>query len=520
MSLLDRFAILFETDSAEASQEVDELNKKLKDTDKNANDAVDSMDDASDSADEMGFNFAEAAKSAATLIATFVAFDAIKDRITETALLTDTIGKLTQTEGLNIIQMDAWGAAAERNGGSASAFQASVIGLNDQLSEIQFGGGQQIIQTLAMMGVSAFNSNGQIRDTFSLLESLAGVFEGMSARRSASLGRRLGLDQGTILLLQQGRVGVQQLVEQQERLGAATEESYLAAANFNDAQDNLNRTLTSVWQTINTAILPILTDLLDGVRNVIQWMRENEDFTIGFFIAIGTAITAVALPAITSLVGAIAGIAAPFALPIAAIASLATGFALLFEDVKAYIDGNSSLIGDLANKYEWFGTVVDGLIDVFKNLWKGIEQLFDFGQLLVENPKEALVKMKQSFIKVFTDIWDYVKDLFDFDAFLNRWTENFTTMFNIFGDDEDGQRISENTLRAIQISNIYGANPLNTYTPSIAGATNVYNSNNFAFSNSISAKGVTPEQVDRQLTDEFGRQVATAGNMLDDGISY
>lgn len=520
MALLDKFLILFETDSAESSQEVDELNKKLKDTEKNANDAIDSMDDASDSANEMGFNFAEAAKSAATLIATFVAFDAIKDRITETALLTDTIGKLTQTEGLNIIQMDAWGAAAERNGGSASAFQASVIGLNDQLSEIQFGGGQQIIQTLAMMGVSAFNSNGQIRDTFSLLESLAGVFEGMSARRSASLGRRLGLDQGTILLLQQGRVGVQQLVEQQERLGAATEESYLAAANFNDAQDNLNRTLTSVWQTINTAILPILTDLLDGIRNVIQWMRENEDFTIGFFIAIGTAITAVALPAITSLVGAIAGIAAPFALPIAAIASLATGFALLFEDVKAYIEGNSSLIGDLANKYEWFGTVVDGLIDVFKNLWKGIEQLFDFGQLLVENPKEALAKMKQSFINVFTDIWDFVKDLFDFDAFLNRWTENFTTMFNIFGDDEDGQRISENTLRAIQISNIYGANPLNTYTPNIAGGTNVYNSNNFAFSNSISAKGVTPEQVDRQLTDEFGRQVATAGNMLDDGISY
>lgn len=522
MSLLDRFAILFETDSGDATSDVDALNKKLKDTEQNANNAVDGMDDASESANEMGLNFSEAAKSATALIATFVAFDSIKSAITETALMTDMLGKLTTTMGFSIQQMDAWGAAAERNGGSAAAFQSSVIGIQDQLSEIQFGGGQQVIQTLAMMGVSAFNSNGQLKDTFSLLESVAGVFEGMSARQSASFGRRLGLDQGTILLLQQGRVGVQQLVEQQERLGSATEDAYLAAADFNDAQDNLNRSFDSIWQTINARILPVFTSFLNGITDIITWMRENEDFTVGFFIAIGTAITAVALPAIASLIGSISAIAAPFALPVAAIAGLAAGFALLFEDVKAYIEGNSSLIGDLAAKYEWFGAIVDGLIEGFKMFWDDLNALFDWTVLFAQNPVEAINIAVTKFKQEFTDLWNWIKQLFDFSFLSEKFTGAFDSVkgFFGFGDSEDVSRITANTERAMQISNIYGANPLNAYTPNIYGGNTVHNQNSFSFSNQITARGVTPEQVRGELSDEFGRQLAAASNMLDDGVSY
>lgn len=522
MSLLDKFTILFDTDSSEASESVDDLNKKLGDTKDKANEAVDGMDDASDSANEMSFNFAEAAKSATALIATFVAFDAIKDTITQTALMTDELGKLTSTMGFNIKQMDAWGAAAERNGGSASSFQASVVGLQDQLSDIQFGGGQQIIQDLAMMGVSAFNSNGQLKDTFSLLESVAGVFEGMSARQSASFGRRLGLDQGTILLLQQGRVGVQQLVEQQERLGSATEESYLAAADFNDAQDNLNRSLTSIWQTINTAILPIFTSFLNGVTDIVNWMRDNKDFTIGFFIAIGTAITAVALPAITSLVGAIAGIAAPFAIPVAAVAALAAGFALLFEDVKAYIEGNDSLIGDLAKKYEWFGFIVEGLVEGFKNLWEDLKDLFDWSLLLVSNPSEAINVMTSKMKQELSDLWGWIKSLFDFSFLSDAVSSAFGGVkdFFGFGDEERMQRLITNTEIAMQVSSVYSANPLNSYNPYMQPSSNTYNNNNISFNNQISAKGVTPEEVRGEFSNEFGRQLTSASNMLDDGVDY
>ena len=44
----------------------------------------------------------------------------------------------------------------------------------------------------------------------------------------------------------------------------------------------------------------------------------------------------------------------PFLLIGAAIAAVGVAFALLYEDVVAYLGGQESYIGDLAEKYEWF----------------------------------------------------------------------------------------------------------------------------------------------------------------------
>lgn len=540
MSLLDRFAILFETDSSEAASEVDGLNKKLGETEREANKATKSMDAQAKVTELLEENFNSAAKSAMKLFASYVALKTIKDSIIQTAQLDDAIGKLTTTMGFNTQKMDAWGAAAELNGGSAAEFQATIVGLQDQLSDIQFGGGQKIIQDLSRMGVSAFNSNGQIKDTFDLLTDVSGVFEDMNAQQSAAFGKKLGLDQGTILLLQQGRVGVQQLVEQQEKLGGVTRESYLAAADFSDAQFNLNRTLTSVWQTINTAILPVLTKMIESITDVILWLRENKDFTIGFFIAFGSAITAIALPAIKALVVAVAGMVAPFAAPVAAVLGLAAAFALLFEDVKAYINGNSSLIGDLAKKYEWFGKIVDGLIAGFKLFWEDLNALFDWTLLFATNPVEAINVAISKLKQEFSDLWSFIVGLFNFsfisDA-LGGVLEPIKSMFDFgvsdklsgagnwfkslvgFGDDDSMSQTMAATERAMSVMNVYADNPLNSTSNSYGGAM-VQNQNQFMFNNTITAKGANPEQIKSEITEEWVRQLVAAGNMLDDGVSY
>ncbi|WVH05605.1 hypothetical protein KKJFFJLC_00062 [Vibrio phage vB_VpaS_PGB] len=89
------------------------------------------------------------------------------------------------------------------------------------------------------------------------------------------------------------------------------------------------------------------------------------------------------------------------------------------------------------------------------------------------------------------------------------------------GGNVSREEMEANQARVANITSTYTQNPLNSMPAQSMGAGNtIYNSNSFAFSNQISAQGVTPEQVDRQLNDEFGRQVATAGNMIDDGVSY
>ena len=514
--LLDKFLLLFETDASDAGKDVKGLKKELGETTKGAHQAANSMDNAGKSADGMAINLADAAKSAASLLASFLAFDAIYEQITMTANYTDQLGKLAETYGLNIQKIDAWGAAVGRSGGSAQAFQRNIVNMQTQLDDIQFGGGTEIITTLSMMGVSAFDAQGRIKDTTNILKDLSGVFEGMSKRKSASLGQRLGLDQGTILLLQQGRDSIDQLVSRQEMLANATEDSYLAAANFNDANNDMKRGFLGVFQVINTAILPVLTDFINGVTGVVVWMRKNEEFTVGFFLAIAAVLTKMLIPAVHSLATGFAALSWPIVL----VGALAAAFALLYEDVKAYINGNESLLGDLAKKYNWFKTILDGFIAGVKELWNDLNALFDWTLLLFKNPTEAMAMAKDKLWQELRDLWEMIKSLFDFSSLFDGIdiSGKFKGWFGL-GDEETSKAI-ENSRNIASTASLYGTNPLNTqnsYT-TMYGSRNVYNTNNMSFNNNIEARGVTSEDVERVFTDQFGNQLVMAGGMIDDGI--
>ncbi len=480
MSLLDKFLILFETDSSEAGDDVDKLNKKLDETEDSANDAVDSMDVAAESAGDLGVSFSDAATKAAGFIGAFVAIESVIRTSVAVAQQTDKLGKLAETYGLNIEQLDAWGAAVERNGGNAQEFQNAVVGMQTQLDQIQFGGGAEIVKTLGMMGVSATNANGEIKSTFDILTELSGTMEGMSASKAASIGQVLGLDQGTILMLQQGKKSIQDLVEQQTLLGGATNESYKASADFNDSVDNMDRAFTGLWQTINAAILPIFTSLTDGISDLIMWFRDNKEFSVAFFTAIAAAITGVLFPAIMSLTAA----AAPWLAIGAAVVGVSVAIAALVEDIYAFTQGQKSLTGDFVN---WITEGLDEAKAMFNEFISWLKSMFDL-DFIGERISDAL---------------SGVKDFFG------------------LGDDEQRNGIMANTNMGLAMAGMYNTSPMNTAgQPSAFGNRNVYNTNSFSFNNQIEAKGVTPEQVSGQMSNEFGRQISSAAAEFDDGVDY
>lgn len=509
MSMLESFLILFETDSKESAKEVDGLNKKLDETETSANDAVKGMDSASDSSGAMSASFVDAAKSAGGLIAAFMSVSAISNLIVDVASLDDHVGKMSETLDLNMQKLDTWGAAAEINGGSADSFRASVVGIATQLEDINFGGGTEILETFARMGINARNANGEARDTFDILTDVSNVFKGMSEGRSAALGRRLGLDQGTILMLQQGRYNMSELVAQQGELGGATEESYKASADFSDALANMGRSARGFVQDGNSKFLPLLTNIAKSLTSVIQWFRENEEFATGFFIAIGSAITMFALPPMIQLAVATTAATWPFILIGTAIGAAAVAIGMFYEDVKAYLGGQESLIGNLAKKYEWFGKVVDHVVQDIKDTWELLNDVFDWSKVLVDDPSAALDILKTKFL----ELWEYVKNIFDF-SFI---ADSMTGLKDFFGFGE-GSELAMQTERAGYITGMYNANPLNQQTYSYAYGGNSYNTNTVHMNNSINASGATQEQVNTALNDGLREQMATAAGQLSDGI--
>jgi len=401
MSLLTTFGILFETDAEKAKREIDEVDQSLSSTEKTANDTADSFDELGGAVDESADSFLGLSEGLVSAAAGLVVVTGLFAGITSQAMATDEIGKFSNAIGVNVKDVGAWGEAVKRAGGDVSSFMGSLESLTDQLTDIELTGGGEASQIFARLGVDAVGAGGKVKSAFEVLPELADSFQKLSKTESFAFGKKLGLDQGTILLLQQGRIAVEELVLKQKQLGVATKEDAAAAAEFNDALADSQQTFANLFTSAGTTILPLLTSMMKGFDAITIWMGNNKTLVSGFFIGAAAAISFVYLPAILSAATATLVAMAPFLLIGAAIAAVGIAFAILFEDVVAYIGGQESFIGDLAKKYEWFGRVVDAVISAVKFV---IKELSEFVGEMFLNMGDAADTLKNVFSFVFGDI--------------------------------------------------------------------------------------------------------------------
>lgn len=477
MALLDTFAILFQTDAKKAADDVENLNENLDDTQKSADDATGSMDGFNESTTESSVSIAGMTKTVGGLIASFIALDAVADGVIENAAAVDEIGKFAQVTGESIVEIDAWGEAVARNGGSAQAFRGTLESLSTSLADISLTGGGEAAETLARLGINAFDAGGKVKSAFAILPDLADSFQQLSTAQSFQFGKKLGLDQGTILLLQQGREAVDQLVQRQKSLGAATKDTYNASAIFNDQLDDTKRAFGSLSTEATTALLPALTEALKLLENGVQWVRENQSLVEGFFLGVAGVITAVYLPAIASAAAATLVAIAPFVAIGAAIAAVGTAVAIVYEDITAWVNGSSSAIGDLLGSFEDFkASVFEIFDDISKKFTGWLDDFKEFGKS--------------------------VDDFFG------------------FGDDKDFN-VSANSQQAVDLIGSYNANPLNAgpaFNSSSFMSTSTYNLN--LGGTTVNANGLTPEQATQVVGDSFSNQINMAYGAVDDGVDY
>lgn len=457
MSLLNTFAILFETDAKKAVEDIGDLDKVLKDTEEAASSTADEMDNFGNSSDGTATSVSGLVRSMAGLAAAYITVGTVSSNILGNAFDVDRIGKFSETMGESITEIDNWGAAVERKGGSADAFRGAVEGLNTSLADIQINGGGEAITTLAMLGVNATDASGKIKSAFDVLPEISDAFQNLSEHESFSFGKKLGLDQGTILLLQQGRVAVEDLVDRQGRLGGVTEEGYQAAAKFNAQWNDTKRVFNSLWMSANSTILPALEKVLIGVQNLSIWVKENKDLVVGFFGAVAGVLTAVYLPVMIKVATATLAAIAPFIAIAAAITAVSVAIAIVYEDFKAWTSGTSSLLGDLFGEFE-----------DFKN------KVLDVGRA----------------------IGDFFKT-------------------GLFGSD-----ISvENTQKATQTIGRYGSNPMNNGGGNSSVSNKTQSINVSMGETNIDARGMDRKQAEKMLTGSFQESIRMAVGQLSDGVS-
>lgn len=369
-SLLESFFFLFESDADEVAKGADTAEAVVEDLENQ----IEKTDVA---AEKLGDSFLDVTRAAGNAIAAIISIGAVTAASLNAAAQADEIGKFSRLLGLNIQELGAWNEAIIRSGGTAQSFQGSISALQRQLTDFALTGGGEAAEVFARLGVSAFNASGQVRSAFDILPELADVLSQLTEAEAVGFGEKLGLDQATILLLQQGRREVDALIRRQQQLGVVTEEDARIAEAFNDAWADMRQVFNRVALSLNASVLPVLTNVFSAINEFVLFLRDNQDLVTGFFIGVAGVIGTVYLPVILRAAAATLAVVSPFLLVGAAIAAASLAFALIYEDVVAFRRGNDSLIGLVVDRFPLITKAVTSVGDSFRFLKNVATEIFD-----------------------------------------------------------------------------------------------------------------------------------------------
>lgn len=382
MAILDTFFIMFESDASGLNQGIDDAKKK-----------TDQLEDKLKKADKagsaLGSSFGNLLATAGGALAATLSFGAMAAGITQAADYADHLGEVADMIGVNVGELDAWGRAAQLAGGSAEGFQASLGALSADFAMVATKGTSRMLPFWKELGINIKDSHGKMRDVMTVLPELADKFATMSKQESLGMGRKLGLDEGTIMLLQRGRRAVDDMVKKQKELGVTTEEQAELAGEFNDSLDLMGMAFRGLFLSVGQSVLPAFKWIADAVTNVVGFFKKHSDFITGLFIALGVAIMVFLIPPLLTAAGAALAAMAPFLLIGAVVAGVALAFALLYDDVMNFIAGNDSMIGSISQKWPIVGEVVKGLVASIEMLWVTAKAVFGLLADLITDPMNA-----------------------------------------------------------------------------------------------------------------------------------
>lgn len=355
MSVLDTFYILFKSDA----EDVEKGTKKAKG-------AVDDLESGISGADKTSISLGKKFNSLATkAVAAFAAVYSVTQLISSArgiAEQSSELGVLSDVLGESASELVNWGRAVQNMGGDSKAFQGSMRGLSSSLNDALVNGPNAATDALAKMGVGTRDAHGNMKTVLQILPDLAREMSGLTRESALARGKSLGLDTGTILLLMQGEDAVRRLVSRQREMNQVSDDEVDALRLLNARWNEFKNLMSDSGTEILTALLPALEKVGEGVRMFVDFLSEHQTEVLAFFKGVGVIVGVLAIKALI--------LAAPFLLTVAAIAAMALGIGLLLDDVKKFVSGQDSALGDAAKRWEF---VADGVELVRSGLEKVVE---------------------------------------------------------------------------------------------------------------------------------------------------
>lgn len=274
---------------------------------------------------------------------------------TITGLISDATARAAEIESI-----DKLGREINITTQDVDAFSGSVAAL---------GGTRSAAQADLSAMAKAFGFAG---DSMEKVLQTADKVQGMSFSEAKKTLGGLGVeDNGTVEMLMKGREELSRMMETQKDYGGITRESIEQSISFNNAMLSLEQSAGLLKNSLMGMLIPALAQGLDWLEKIVVFAKENKNFVTGFFIAVATVVTgkyvhAMKLAQISTWTAML-----PVMAVVAGILLLAAVFALVYDDIMNFIDGNDSMIGRILDSYP-------GLKAVILTVWEAFVVLFDF----------------------------------------------------------------------------------------------------------------------------------------------
>ena len=247
------------------------------------------------------------------------------------------LGAVSRNLKMSMEDVQGWTGAMGKFGGTAADFESTIRGLNGQLARMATTGHSRAGSLLESIGIDA-GGIGRQRNALEILQEMAGVMEGMSKDEAQGIGAALGLDSATIMLLQQGRDGMRDLIREKKESAVYTKEDAEAVKAYNVAMGGLKKNFMGIVSVLFRMVTPALTTITKYISQFVGYIRKHQTAIKAFFVMIAALVTGLLLPAFLNFFRTL--LMNPFTWVILGLMALAA----VIEDFVVWLDGGDSAL--------------------------------------------------------------------------------------------------------------------------------------------------------------------------------
>ncbi len=311
----------------------------------------------------------------------------------------ETLDKLGKQIGVATADVDAFSGAIAELGGSRESAQADLSAMA--------------------------KSFGNTKDSMEKVLQTADKVQGMSFDKAKKTLEGMGVsDEKTIELMMKGRKELERTMGIQKEYSGISKESIESSIKFNSAMAKFQQSSGLLKNSFLEMVIPALSKGLEWLTKLVTFCKENKHIVAGFFTAVATIllgkyIYAMKLASISTWTTLF-----PIIAIIAVIALLAAAFAIVYDDIMNFIDGNDSMIGRILEKYPRLKVVILALWETFKKLFEYLKAIVG----VVAGIVVAGWELMASGLKA------YVKYLLSCISVIAGWGKSFAGVFNTVSD--------------------------------------------------------------------------------------